>query len=187
MANGIIKHRYLTFFGPILQPLTNNLWAAVCGLVNEGAEELTILFASDGGSTHDGISLYAYLLAQPLKINMHAIGIVGSIAIPVFLASEHRHASKHARFHFHEYSWTQQAGNLTKNTMDEQALLLDGAVDWSKDVIKSRTKLTDEDFDKLKLFDHPHLMTASAAAKHGIVSAVKEATVPVGSQHRVVV
>ena len=117
---------------------------------------------------------------------MHAVGIVGSIAIPVFLASENRIASKHARFHFHEYSWTQQAGNLTKNGMDEQSLLLNGALEWSKDIIKSRTKLTDEDFEKLKLFDHPHLMTASAAAKHGIVSSVKEASVPAGSQPRVV-
>ena len=78
MTNGPPKHRYLTFFGHLQPPQTTNLRVAVCQMVNEGATELTILFASDGGSTHDGIALFTYLTAQPLKVTMHAVGAFGS-------------------------------------------------------------------------------------------------------------
>ena len=116
MAAGIPampEHRFLTFFGPISLPSTNNLRSVLCGLVNEGAKQVTILFASGGGSTDDGIALFTYLKALPVELTMHAVGNVNSIALPVFLAASKRFASKNARFLFHNYLWT--------STMPEQA------------------------------------------------------------------
>ena len=48
-------------------------------MVNEGAQKITILFASSGGSTEDGIALYTYLKALPVELEMHAVGFVSSI------------------------------------------------------------------------------------------------------------
>ena len=89
--------RYITFFGAISPPATTNLRIGLCALVNEGAKKITILFASPGGSTDDGIALYTFLTALPVELTMHAAGVVASIAIPVFLASSNRIASKNAR------------------------------------------------------------------------------------------
>ena len=100
--NGFPPDRYLTFFGGISSPASTNLRSALCSMVNKGAKKITILFASWGGSTDDGIALYTYLTALPVELTMHAVGIVGSMAIPVFLAAPHRFASENARFFFHE-------------------------------------------------------------------------------------
>lgn len=180
-------HRYLNFFGHLYLPATQSFRVALCQMVNEGAKSVTILFASDGGSTHDGIALYTYLKALPLKITMHAVGQIQSMAIPVFLAAEERYVSANARFLFHEYTWTHaQPGVVTKSTMDEQSILLNNAVEWSKEIIKSKTKLTDKEITSLKLFDHPKLITPSEAVEYGLASEIREPSIPADCQPRVV-
>ncbi len=187
--NGIFPtERYITFFGNISSPSTNNLRAALCTMVNEGAQKITILFASPGGLTDDGIALYTYLTALPVDLTMHAVGIVGSIAIPIFLAAPNRFASRNARFFFHEYSWTHtQANIVTKTTMDEQSLRISDCISWTKDIIKTTTKITDKDFETMKLFDYPFNMDPASASKTGLISAVAEPRIPAGSQPRVVI
>jgi len=156
-------------------------------MINEGAEKVTILFASDGGSTDDGIALHAYLTALPMEITMHAVGTVPSIAIPVFLSTPKRLASKHASFFFHEFTWTHpQATTLTQSTMAEQIILLNAAMVWTKEVVKATTKLTDDDFQTMKLFDHPVLIAGAAASEHGIVTSITEPSILAGSQPRIV-
>jgi ATP-dependent protease ClpP protease subunit len=146
-------------------------------MINEGAEKVTILFASDGGSTDDGIALHTYLTALPMEITMHAVGTVPSIAIPVFLSTPKRLASKHASFFFHEFTWTHpQATTLTQSTMAEQIILLNAAMVWTKEVVKAT----------MKLFDHPVLIAGAAASEHGIVTSITEPSILAGSQPRIV-
>jgi ATP-dependent Clp protease protease subunit len=188
MNGGQPPERYLTFFGPIRVPQTTSLRAALCGMVNEGAKKITILFSSDGGSTEDGIALYTYLTALPVELTMHAVGIVGSIAIPVFLSAPIRLASDNAHFFFHEYTWTHPlAGTVTQTTMEEQNILLGGALEWSKKIIKTKTKLTNAEFESRKMFDNPARFSAADAVTAGIVSSVAEPKIPAGSQPRVVI
>jgi ATP-dependent protease ClpP protease subunit len=184
----LASERYLTFYGPIRTPQTNNLRAALCAMVNEGAKKVTILFASDGGSTEDGIALHIYLKSLPLEIIMHAAGWVSSIAIPVFLAADKRLASQHAPFLFHEYSWAHsQATTTTQTTMNEHALLLNGAMAWTQEIVKSRTTLTENEFNSLHLFDRPVLVSCTDAARYGIISGIAEPRIPAGSDPRIVV
>jgi len=157
-------------------------------MVNEGAKKITILFASWGGTTDDGIALYTYLTALPVELTMHAVGIVGSMAIPVFLSAPHRFASENARFFFHEYTWTHaQANIVTQTTMDEQSLRLSDALSWTKEIVRARTSLTDEDCEEKKLFDYPFIMKPTDAVTFGLISAVAEPAIPANSQPRVVV
>lgn len=127
-------------------------------------------------------------MALPLEITMHAIGVVGSVAIPVFLAAPRRLASEQARFFFHEYSWTHSLTNVaSQTTMTEQTMRLYDAVRWSSDVIKATTKLTDTDFARLKLFDRPVMMSPADAREHGLVSGVEKPSISAGGQSRIVV
>jgi ATP-dependent Clp protease, protease subunit len=170
-----LLERTLTYFGSIRTPSSNGLRATLSGYVNEGTQKVTILFASDGGSTDDGIALYTYIKALPLEITMHAIGLVSSIAIPVFCAGKNRLASKNARFYFHDYSWTYgQPTTVSRTAISEPAILLDAAIDWSRETLKADTKLTDNDFKTMQLFQVPKIITASEAARYGIVTAVVE-------------
>jgi ATP-dependent protease ClpP protease subunit len=188
MSNGLSTDRNLTFFGSIREPRTTNFRSALCGMVNEGAKNITVLFASDGGSTDDGIALFTYLRALPVELTMHAMGVVSSIAVPVFLAAgkDRRFASVHSRFYFHDYNWTFGAQVVARPAIAEAALLLSNALDWTKDILRAETKLSDDKLKAMKLFDEPHVMFPAEAAKMGLVSAVAEPTIAAGSQPRIV-
>jgi ATP-dependent Clp protease protease subunit len=179
--------RYLTFFGGVHQAATVPLRIALCELANEGAEEVTILFASAGGSIDDGIALFTFLRSLPFKLTFHAVGLVGSMAVPLFLATPHRVASSNARFLFHEFHWTDpQAQRVTQSTIVERTLILDSAVNWTKDVLKSTTSFTDEQMKDMNMFQDPILLDAQQALEHGIVQSVSEPKIPAGSHARVV-
>lgn len=185
---GLPPDRTLTFFGPIRTPATNALRAALMGMVNEGAKSVTIYFASDGGSTDDGIALYTYLRALDLELTMHAMGNVGSIAVPVFLAADRRLASANAHFFFHEYSWTHtQPTVVTQTTVAEHTVILDRAMKWTKKLVLDRTKLTAEDFDAKRIFDAPVLMEVAEAKKYGLIQKVEEPIIAQSQQPRIVV
>ncbi len=156
-------------------------------MVNEGATEITILFSSDGGSTDDGMALYTYLKALPVKLTMHAVGFVRSMAVPVFLAAEQRLASENARFIFHGYTWTTpipEAASLT--TLEERTLSLEDAVAWTKEVVKATTKLTDREFESMHLFDRPRIFRPTDCAEWGIVSQVIEPEIKAEHNPRIV-
>ena len=169
------EKRFIAFEGPISRQLTVNFRGGLCQLVNEGAKEITILFSSEGGSTDDGISLYTFLKALPVELTMHAIGLVKSIAIPLFLAAPNRYASQNARFYFHTYNWsTSVPETAVLTTLEERTLLIGDAVAWSKNIIQATTKLIESDFESMQLFKHPHIMTPARAADFGIISAITE-------------
>jgi ATP-dependent protease ClpP protease subunit len=111
---------------------------------------------------------------------MHAIGLVKSIAIPIFLAAPNRYASQNARFYFHTYNWSTGAPETAAlTTLEERTLLLGDAIAWSKSIIKATTKLTDSDFEAMQLFKHPHIMPPARAVGCDIISAIIEPRMPI--------
>jgi|HubBroStandDraft_5_1064220.scaffolds.fasta_scaffold97027_2 ATP-dependent Clp protease protease subunit len=182
-------HRYLTFFGQINPPSSSNLRLHLSNLVHQKARQVTLLFASGGGSTDDGMALFTYLRALPFELTIHAVGLVGSMGIPVFLAGKNRIASQNARFFFHDYTsnFVQYNGPMTREQQMGNTLLLTDAVNWTKDILKANTKLADSDFDALKMFNEPLLMDAQRAADVGIVSAIAEPAIPADALPWVVV
>ena len=80
------------------------------------------------------------------------------------------------------------AGHDTDAEHDDGAVAaLDSAMQWTQGVVKAMTKLTDSDFEVMKLFDHPVLLSPSDAVKYEIVSAVAEPKIAAGSQAKIVV
>ena len=181
-------HRFLTFFGPISPPSSSNLRIGLTQMINEGAKKVTLLFASPGGSTDDGIALNTYIKALPIEIVMHAVGNVGSMGLPVFLAANVRLASKNSRFFFHNYVWgSQQAEQVNQDVLAERTMILDAALLWTREIVKATTKLTDADFEAMKLFEKPVLIEPGRALECGLISEIKEPAIPADSQPRVVI
>ncbi len=179
--------RVLTFFGPMRAPHTVNLRMMLCGMVNDGAQKVTVLFASEGGSIDDGIALHTYLRALPFELTLHAVGMVSSVAVPVFLAAPTRLASKNAAFMFHEYTWTNaQPSAVTQSTLAEQTAILDHGIAWAKKIIKATTKLTDKDFKAREMFKKVLILDAASAAADGLVSAIAEPKILQANDPRVV-
>lgn len=181
-------HRFLTFYGAINPPVSNNLRAGLSSIVNEGAQRITLLFASSGGAVEDGISLYTYLKALPVELIMHAVGNVSSIALPVFLAAKNRFASQNARFLFHNYVWgSPTAETVNQDVLAERSMILDSGLAWTREIVKAATKLTDADFERMKFFEKPVIIDPSSALQYGLISEIKEPAIPLGSEPRVIV
>jgi ATP-dependent protease ClpP protease subunit len=144
-------------------------------MVNEGATDVTVLFSSEGGSTDDGMALFTYLRALPLRFTIHAAGVVRSMGIPAFLAAERRYASAHASFYFHDYTWTTPIAETVSLTMlGERTASLEDAIAWTKDVVRSTTRLTDCEMESLHLFDRPRMVKPAECVEWGLVSQAVE-------------
>jgi ATP-dependent Clp protease, protease subunit len=170
----VFPKRMLTFFGPINLPNTNHLRANLCQMVNEGAQEITLLFASPGGSTDDGMALFTFLRALPVQLTMHAVGFVSSIAIPVFLAAHHRLASVNSRFFFHDFTFAFPTQIVSRTSTVESSMLMDSALHWTKTILKSTTQLSDEDLERMRLLQEPRLMIPGEALERGIIQEIQE-------------
>ena len=48
------------------------------------------------------------------------------------------------------------------------------------ELLKSRTSFTDQDFEALKLYREPQIITPNTAKEKGIVKDIKEASIPAG-------
>lgn len=175
------KHRTVTFNGQINLPASNNLRSALCQLLNQGAEEITILFSSSGGSVDDGIALFAFIRSFPVKVNIHAMGVVGSIAIPVFLAAHNRFASKHSRFFFHEFQQSITTPIATRAMIDEWAKLMSNALDWYREILIAETKLTDTQINDMKLLKDPYVMSPDDALTYKIIGNINDPSYSIGN------
>jgi len=172
----------LVFVGPITNPAAKNLRNACCNTVTAGTKEIQILFSSSGGQVDEGFALYTFLLALPVKLTMHAIGKVDSIGLAVFLAGQQRFCSSDTTFLFHDFAWgAPSAINQTRSQWKDIVRLLDKDTLRIKELLKLRTALTDEDFNRLKLYDKTLIQDASFAKEKGIVHEVKEASIPAGA------
>lgn len=176
-----IKPVSLVFIGPIQNPATKNLRNACCGAVNNGTKEIQIFFSSSGGLVDEGFALYAFLRALPVKLTMHAIGFVDSMALPVFLAAENRLCSPDSTFLFHDFQWgTTAAISQTRTQWGELHAILEQSALRTKELLKLRTTLTDEDFKIFEFHKKTQIQRAAFAKEKGIVQEIKEAFIPVG-------
>lgn len=172
----------LVFIGPIQNPAVKNLRTACCNTITSGTKEIQILFSSSGGDVIEVFSLYNFLRALPVKLTLHAIGYVDSIAMVVFLAGEQRLCSPDSTFLFHDFAWgTPAAVNLTRTQWGDLHGSLERTKIRSQELLKLRTSFKDEDFKRLELFDKSVIQDAVFAKKMGVVQKVKDAIVPAGS------
>jgi ATP-dependent Clp protease, protease subunit len=170
--------RTISFCGPIYQNATRMLRNVCCQAVNDRVDELTILFSSDGGSIDDGFALYGFLLALPLELTIHNVGLVGSIANAVFLAGEKRYASPHAVFFFHDLHWRYaEAQNLKSTTMEEHSLLMDSARSRLQALFNLHAKNGNPLFNNPQFFKEAAVHDAATAKATAIIHDIKDASI----------
>jgi ATP-dependent Clp protease, protease subunit len=174
---------YLSFAGTITHPATNKFRNALMGIVAQGYSELTVLLSSPGGSVDDGFALYGLLRSLPLKLTMHNVGAIDSIANTVFLAAEkeRRFCCPTSRFLLHDVLWTQAVNTMALPQVVEQGLLIKTMQTSIIELLKLRTSFTDEDFKTFNFFKDSAIIDPAFAKEKGIVQEVKEAKIPAGA------
>ena len=167
------KIEYRLVFGSEINPDTaNNLRRRICQILERpdfGA--LVIMFSSDGGSTGQALALFNFISQLPVPVRMHAVGHIGSAAIPVFLAGTRRTSSPLARFFFHEYDWGFNA-RQTINRIDEAAKRLRSDVDLSREIIKTRAQVPTEILQTLDGRTPAAVISPEEARSFGLVESI---------------
>ena len=181
------EHVFVSFFGDMRPPATTHLRAHLADLHMGGTKRVTMLFASPGGSTDDEIALFNFIKALHIEITMHAIGIVASMGIPIFLSAplQRRRVAKSARFLFHESRWNLQ-GDITVAHMQEGVDHLSFSDEWALDLIERETKLFEKGFDRATLLKSSRYVSPEDAVKLGIAGACTEASIPLGAHIRTI-
>ena len=135
-------------------------------------EILYFLFASPGGSTDAGITLYNFLRALPQKIVMHNMSSVDSIGTVVFLAGDERFASPHSTFLFHSVK-NNMRKERTMDIQDVEELLSQMKEDQEKisSIISERSAFTKAEMNLL--FNQGEVKSAKFAKEKEFVTDIK--------------
>lgn len=181
----------LTFHGPTNYPASKNFRNAVCvfgnGLPNAAHggtvfDELYLLMSSEGGSIEDAISMYHLLEMLRVKVITVNMGQIASAAMLPFVSGRERWASDTSYFHLHNLSWTyDRPQTLHHIQMVDHANIIDKERELYRAILKENTKITDADFDTLKLFDQPSVHDASFAEEKGIIDHIGLPVLPAGT------
>ena len=150
----------------------NILRTRICEVLNKpDFGDLVILFSSSGGDTYEALSLFSFIVQLPVSVRMHAIGHVGSAAVPVFLAGNDRTGEPLCRFLIHPYDWAFN-GSETLNGIKEKALILEHDINTSRKIIKSRTQVPDGALDAIDGKAESALFHATEAVSLGLIDDV---------------
>ena len=162
----------LGFGGNINLAEANNLRSRICQILEQpdfGA--LVIMFSSEGGSTDQSLALFNFIDQLPVPVRIHALGHVGSAAIPVFLSGSNRTCVPFARFFFHEYDWGFDE-RQTLNRIDEAAKRLRSDIELSRKIIKARTRVPAELLQTLDGRSPSAILSPEQAKEFGLIEDV---------------
>ncbi len=169
---------YIGYYDDISQAKAKAVMTALSDIVREKKPDtIYFLLSSNGGNVDAGVTLYNFLRGLPVKLIMHNIGIIGSIAVLVFLAADTRYACTHSAFNIHGASFDLNA--ITKIKKSELLELLNGTVAYENsfiNIVAERTKLTIEAVAAAMfqgIFEGP-----AFALTNGIISEIRPPEVP---------
>ncbi len=172
---------YIKFSSPINQQTSQNLMNFLSTQVNTGQKEFYFLISSPGGSVNDGIVLYNFIRAVPAKVIMHNIGAIDSIATVIFLSANERYCNPHSSFLFHGVGIDITQGHrVDEKILKEQLVMIERDQNNISNIISERTKLKEVDIKEM--FFRAKTKNPEEAKEMGIVSEIKEAKIPEGSQ-----
>ncbi len=144
------------------------------------AQNIYLMFSSDGGSVEHGITLYNFLRALPCGVVMHNIGSVQSVATVIFHAADTRYAVPHSTFMFHGIAWHIPAATALSHTQVEE--IKSGFVHSENrfaSLICGRCQL--KEGEVRALFVTGKTEDTAFAMQKGIIQEVREIKVPVGA------
>lgn len=172
------KTTYINFFEEI-NPQRVNQFIAFCSqiLQQHKPDVIQINFASPGGNVAPGMILYNYLKALPVKLVMHNIGSVDSIATVIFLAGCERYANPNSTFLFHGIVTGFPAQTtLTYYQLKERLGSLEVDQDKISKAITELTNIAQSELDSL--FLQGEVKSPEFALEKGFIHGIKQLTIP---------
>lgn len=179
MNEPVVATAYFGFTGMIESDGVSRLAGALNAAVNSGVEVAHLAFSSNGGYVADGVYLFNYIRALPLKLVLYNTGSVASVAVAVFLAADERYCSAHAMFMIHPTTMGGHEGMSARRLQSalDAALADDERTD---NILRQRSGITD-DILGARRSTEIHI-APQEAVKLGLVQGLREFLLPKGQQ-----
>lgn len=180
MAKAQGKTVYLTYVDGIDTENVNNFITLINKVIaEEKPDALYFLISSPGGEVDAGVALYYFLKALPIKIIMHNIGSIDSIANVIFVAGEKRYAAPHTTFLFHGVTWFLSEQDLLLSQVTEMQDSMEKSHNTIEGIMCENTKLKKEVLRKL--FAQGQTQELDFVLEHGIIHEIKFPKIPQNS------
>jgi ATP-dependent protease ClpP protease subunit len=138
---------------------------------------LYFVFSSRGGDVVSGVTLYNFLRALPVRVVMHNIGSVDSIATAIFLAANVRYACKYSRFLFHGFTWSFAQGQPSTSSQVREILSgLEQNEALLREILVERTKFTEA--QALAFLHQGETKDPAFALQIGVINEIRDFTLP---------
>ena len=173
---------YVNYFDDISESKVRGLMA-LCSDILEKKNPATLYFAfsSKGGDVMAGVTLYNFLRGLPVQLVMHNIGLVGSIAVAVFLAADIRYACHYSRFILHGFNWGfAQSQPTTPHQLREVLSGLEQNENLMRDLVVHRSGLSAPEI--LAFFQQGATKDTAFAIEKGFVSDIRDFSLPSGAE-----
>jgi ATP-dependent protease ClpP protease subunit len=180
------KTIYINYFDGIDRIKVNKfIQFTVDAIDQHNPTEIYYFISSNGGDVDSGFTLYNFLLSlqNKLKISMHNIGTIDSIANVIFLAAKKRFGAPNSAFLFHGIVMNFNAGGVGKLILKENLSRLDGMETRMAETISQNSKLSIEELRNL--FLQGEGKDINFALEKGIIHEIKNPEIPQGSIHLV--
>ncbi|WP_226939671.1 ATP-dependent Clp protease proteolytic subunit [Janthinobacterium rivuli] len=177
--NNTELHGYFTLSGDVNSDMVRRVFNAAADITEDKLSTAHILIQSNGGYVSDGICLYNFLSKLPFDIITYNAGAVASIAVTLFLAGRHRHASDTARFMVHKSHATASPGSRP----DALSIIVEGlrADDMRTErILRGHVSLTEEQW-QVHAYSDLHL-TADQALEVGMIESIRDFAPPKGKR-----
>lgn len=178
---------YINFYEPINQDTANNFVRFVTDVVNHHQPtELYFLFASGGGGVDAGFYIHNFLraLQGKVKVTIHNVSSIDSIANVIFIAADKRFATPGATFLFHGVTWTFVNNTLNKTQLKEIVSSISNMETSIAETIAAKSKLTKEELTEF--FNQGESKHADFALEKGLIHETKVPSIPPDAIHLVV-
>lgn len=130
-------------------------------------EKIKLIIDSDGGSAISAINLIDVIVNSKTPVIGIAFSVAASAASSILIACQERYAFKHSIVLIHDGSvFVGNSGNKAKQTM----AFLDRVDNINKELIITRTKITEEEFEANK--EKEQYMFADEAKEKGIIDGI---------------
>jgi ATP-dependent protease ClpP protease subunit len=152
----------------------------VClGALQGGATEINIHLSSIGGGTDYGFTAYHFLRSLPVRLTIHCISNVESMAVILFLAADTRLIVPHGKVKIHPMHWGFNAGAVDHDRLREFVDSMDFDADRYSAIFKERTQGADKPVDvSSHLLGKANILDSQSALSAGIATGIAEATIP---------
>lgn len=182
MSNNNKKPLFINFSGYPINPQTvSGITQVMSNAVNQGRDDITLLFSTPGGSTREGISLYNFIKGLPINIRTWNIGGVESIGNVIFAAGDERVTTTTSSFFFHDVRAPLNGkSRVIENDLNEILGIIKRDRRLIVEVLTKETSIPSERLDDW--FASGNSIRGDEAVELGVAHEIKDVEIPESSE-----